>query len=191
MRYINNINVNFNNELINFYEWLESDNITVLKSIPLYKLNNGTYTAIINNKIQVDKEFLNQINSNICLFCNDYDTICIMFDNEGYSIKYSKLSLDDENKIYKIILKEKTNNLKFKIIEPLKYSFHNREIDSKLKNIIDFIKDNKSNKDMIRYLSLEWFNRITDNYNKLINDVNNSKESEIENMFELIKIIHV
>lgn len=191
MKYINNINVNFNNELFNFYEWLETDNITTINNIPLYKLNANTYLKIINNKIKVEKEFLNEINSNICLFCNDYDSICIMFDNEGNSIKYSKLSLDDEAKIYKLILREKTNSLKIKILEPLKYSFHNREINIKLKNIIDFINDNKTNKDMIKYLSLEWFNKITNNSYKLIDEIKKSNEEEIENMFELIKIIHV
>ena len=43
MNYTYNIKVNLKNELINFYEWNKMDKITILKKVPVFKVNDNVY----------------------------------------------------------------------------------------------------------------------------------------------------
>ena len=47
MNYTYNIKVNLKNELINFYEWNKMDKITILKKVPVFKVNDNVYENII------------------------------------------------------------------------------------------------------------------------------------------------
>lgn len=104
MNYTYNIKVNLKNELINFYEWNKMDKITILKKVPVFKVNDNVYENIISGRVKVNDTFLDKISlSNYTsIFCNDIDTICIKFDNKGKIDKLSKLDLIEEKMYLKI-----------------------------------------------------------------------------------------
>ena len=101
MNYTYNIKVNLKNELINFYEWNKMDKITILKKVPVFKVNDNVYENIISGRVKVNDTFLDKISlSNYTsIFCNDIDTICIKFDNKGKIDKLSKLDLIEEKDV--------------------------------------------------------------------------------------------
>lgn len=186
---LKNIKVNLKEELYNFYEWKIEDDIKELSSVPCIKLNNKTYLNLLNNKIKIKEELLSKLKTNICIFAGDYDTICILFDNTGKSIKYSKLLLNTERKIMPLILKEKPTKIEYENISKLNYSFLTRNTKDKLKTIKEYIIKNKNNKELIKYLYLEIFGIVDKDYNKLINEIDNLNKEKVENIFEIIEIL--
>ena len=62
MNYIYNIRVNLKDELINFYEWTNTDKITKLNKVKIYVINYYDYNNVISMNIKVRKEFLNNLN---------------------------------------------------------------------------------------------------------------------------------
>ena len=61
MNYTYNIKVNLKNELINFYEWNKMDKITILKKVPVFKVNDNVYENIISGRVKVNDTFLDKI----------------------------------------------------------------------------------------------------------------------------------
>ena len=61
MNYTYNIKVNLKNELINFYEWNKMDKITILKKVPVFKVNDNVYENIISGIVKVNDTFLDKI----------------------------------------------------------------------------------------------------------------------------------
>ena len=188
MKYIDNISVNLKKEFINFYEWNEIDKITKINKVQIYKVNNDTYYDLLKYNINVTET---GIINKIVIFCNDFDSICIKFDNNGNSVLRSKLLLEEESNIIDIMLRDKCFKLNYKILEEVKYSYNTREENYILDKIGNFINSNKDNIDIINYLSYEWFNKKINNYNRLLELVNTSSKEEINKLYETIKIINV
>ena len=123
MIYIYDVEVNFNRELYSFYDWKETDNISLIRKIPLIKVCKEFYNNILKNSIKVDESFLSEIENKTqiykdrrvgnlrysCSFTNGEDIICILFKNDGEINKISKLSLIDEMECLDLVdtLKEK------------------------------------------------------------------------------------
>ena len=61
MIYVYDLTFNFSEELYDFYDWKDSDNITHFRKIPLIKLSEKIYKVFLNNKIKVDNELLSLI----------------------------------------------------------------------------------------------------------------------------------
>lgn len=102
MKYIYNITVNFKKEFLNFYEWNNTDKLTILKKVKAYKIDNKSYYDVL--KYNIITEYKNET----IILCNDFDSICIKFDSEGNSILRSKLSIDEEISVLEIMYKEIT-----------------------------------------------------------------------------------
>lgn len=185
MKNIYNIKCNFQKELLNFYEWKKEDNIKRIKSINCYKLSNEDYYNIIKYNIK-NSTFKNTY----CLFCNDFDTICINFDEDGNSCLRSKLLLEDEVSVLDTMIREKTYKFDYKKCEKIKYSFYSREEKKKISLINTFFETNKNNKDIIDYLSYEWYGKIVKNNNRLITDINNAGMDKINKIYETIELIN-
>ena len=50
LRHVINIKVNLKDKLINFYEWESKDKITILKKVPIFKVNeiSGSWCSLNN-----------------------------------------------------------------------------------------------------------------------------------------------
>ena len=116
MNYIYDIYLNFNNTLIDFFDWNKNDKLTHIKKTPIFKINSNNFKILCSNKVKVDTTTLNQIENKTevwkdkrgikycCLFCTDSSIICIKFDKNG------RLKLLDGTDLEKWIIYTFNNN---------------------------------------------------------------------------------
>ena len=126
MCYVYDIVLNFNDEIYEFYEWKKDDNLSHIKRINLVRVDTLTYNVIYNNIVSFNDEFLLSI-FNKCEIYNNrtintipyaflltdmYRAMGIILDNNGKTIKYSSLLLDEVKLDFKVIKKKKIIFLK-------------------------------------------------------------------------------
>ena len=110
MDYIYDILLNFNEDLIEFFEWDDNDNIKYIKKIMLFKVDEQTVKDIVNNTILLSLNFTNSIpkyeinnikeKCKLCLLTDGNIVIGLLIENNV--VKYiSRLLLDEE---YEILL---------------------------------------------------------------------------------------
>lgn len=185
MKYIYNITVNFKKEFLNFYEWNNTDKLTILKKVKAYKIDNKSYYDVL--KYNIITEYKNET----IILCNDFDSICIKFDSEGNSILRSKLSIDEEISVLEIMYKEKNTKIEYSLLNEVEYSYYSREEKYKIDTINNFLNNNKNNEEVISYLSYEWFNKEVKNHNKFFESVENAEASDLNKLYETIKLIEI
>ena len=200
MNYIYDIYLNFNNSLIDFFEWNKNDKLIHLKKIPIIKINNNTFKFLCSNTFILDSNTLNEIkykteqwkkkeNIKYCaLFCTNSSIICIKFDNSGKSIEKSFLFVDEELEILDSI-----HNLKEK---KLKLKFLNKDnIVLKTRNQLEkekFIKKriNEINNDELKYIYYECFSKVNSKSKMILDIININKNSiQYEKLYNILKLI--
>ena len=195
MNYINNIRVNFQNKLINFYEWDSNDAIILLDKVDVFKVSDNIYQDIILMKIKVDNSFLKSLkyNKNICIFFCDIDSVCVKFNESGIINKISKLTLEDEDDLLDEFDNIKEYNLKYKKINNSNnYSYNTRREDEIINRLNNYINDNKEDSETINYLYYEWFNKSSnckDKYNKLLKSINSDYSINHDHLYDVIKLL--
>ena len=97
MIYAYDLLINFNEELYDFYDWKETDSITHIRRIPLYKIDDTFYTDLLTRKIKVNTDYLKEIKDKTqifspktletieyaCIFTNGENAIAVNFDTNG------------------------------------------------------------------------------------------------------------
>lgn len=179
MSYIYDTILNFNKELIEFFEWDEKDNIKYIKKILLFKTDTKTITDIIKNEVELTGTFPNNIpkyNINnkdsykICLLTNGKIVIGIVINKS--KVEYiSRLLLDEEydalsqsdnlinTKIeYRIIKKRIKNKKSLTRTEVTINDFLQGEIDSLYK---------QKNKNKLIYLYYEYTGKESQDIDKV------------------------
>ena len=196
MNYEYNIKVNLKKELINFYEWNKNDKITVLKKVPIFKVNDDTYSELLNFNIKVNKSFIEKIelSNNICIFCTNIDSICITFNIDGEIDKISKLDLLEEKDILDSMISKQKYKLNYrKISYKTTYSYNTREENRIINSLVEYIELKKDNKEIIDYLYYEWFNKNSNNknkYEKLVESIKNEYNIKHQKLYEIIELIN-
>lgn len=61
MIYIYDVIADFNDELIDFYDWLDTDYLEHIRKIPMIKINEKLYNNFLNKGIKVGIEYLSKI----------------------------------------------------------------------------------------------------------------------------------
>lgn len=205
MNYYYDILLNLNEELFDFYEWEESDNIEFIKRIPIYRVDNKTLKDILKYQVQFNQELLDNIKNKtilrkngvlemVFLITDSKNAIALELDNKGLVINRSKLLISDE-----INLIERTFNLrevKLKYEKTKKYPERKdlRQIAEKKKLInveIETLYKNK-NKSKLKYLYYEWFNKNEENienmYKNMKKELNLKFNENTLNIYDLIKL---
>lgn len=196
MNYEYNIKVNLKKELINFYEWNKNDKITILKKVPVFKVNDDTYSEFLNFNIKVNKKFIEKIelSNNICIFCTDIDSICIKFNIDGEIDKISKLDLLEEKDILDSMIGKSKYKLNYKKLSSKKiYSYNTREENKIINTLVEYLELKKDNKEIIDYLYYEWFNKNSNNknkYEKLVESIKNEYNIKHQKLYEIIELIN-
>ena len=128
MNYAFDVCLNFNKELYNFYEWNEEDNIIYFLKIPVFKIEEELINDFIKNDVRVDNIFLRKIyNKNQVYFKkNDLHYSCILvtsnyaiglnFNEKGFIIGKSYLSLEEETEVIEFAKFIKYSIINYKII---------------------------------------------------------------------------
>ena len=203
MTYIYDVTLNFNETLYDFFEWNNSDTLTHVRKIPIFKVSNEVFIDILSNVIKVSDTILSKIKGKTdvygkknksftaCLIRNEDNIIALKFNDEGISKYISNIVVEEELDILEI----KVNNTKifeYEIIKQRKtllttrYDSMNKTFIEKQLNSLNV--DNDSEK--IKYLYFEYFGKyITDEklaLNKLKKEfVKNSSSNNLKEFFKL------
>ncbi len=208
MTYVYDLILNFNNELYDFYEWNNSDDIYHIKRISLIKIKSNIYNDFIDNKITIKDDLLLSI-FNKCeyfenrkistipyalLLSDSYRVMGIMLDMNGNVIKYSSLLLDEEEEVLDVV--DRIGEISINYQKKGKNSindltrYENNILKYIKKDIINSYKKKDINK--LKYLYYEYFNKECDDiniiYNSLIDALNSNINSKHYDLYDLIKL---
>ena len=201
--------LNFQENYYEFYEWNNNDEMIHIKKISLMKITSQDYNNILNKKVKFDDNFLfnifnkceyydNKKIQNIAyaiLLTDSYRVMAIILDMDGYVLKYSSLSLEDEEDIIDISDRLGCLKINYQILES-----KNNEFDKTREEIeiINFIKNdllesyNNKKYDKLKYLYYEYFSREKKKKKKIKTDLEKELEKPIDekhyNLYQLIKI---
>ena len=195
MNYTYNITVNFNETLINFYEWDRKDNITRLKKTFVYQVDMKTYRDILNKNIMVCKTFLHTLfpSNYTCIFTTEVDAVCVKFDMDGSIKQLSKLLLDEERDILEELTKENRIILIYKKISnnQNQYSKFTRNEKQNIEKILNFLSKEKDNTSLIEYLYYEWFNTMksSDKYKDLSLSITKEYSEKHDKLLKIIELL--
>ena len=195
MNYTYNVTVNFNENLINFYEWNKDDNIKKLNKTLVYLVDLKTYKDIINKNIKVTKSFLDNLLTTdyTCIFTTEVDAVCVKFDMDGSIKQLSKLLLDEERDILEELTKENRIILIYKKISnnQNQYSKFTRNEKQNIEKILNFLSKEKDNTSLIEYLYYEWFNTMksSDKYKDLSLSITKEYSEKHDKLLKIIELL--
>ncbi len=208
MTYIYDIILNFQNDLYEFYEWNNDDNIYHIKRIYLMKINSKTYNDILDNKVILNEELMLNIfnkseyydNKKILtipytiILTDSYRVMAIMMNMDGLIIKYSSLLLDEEEEVLELSERLATVKITYQIVEKKGKS----NLTRNEKNILKYIKRDLNNTyqekniHKIKYLYYEIFNKQCNDFNKMYHELmdilNDKMDKRHYNLYHLIKL---
>lgn len=193
MNYIYDILLNFNPKLYEIYEWEKKDNITHIRKIPLFKITSVDLYNILNNKVEIDIDFLTNLYKktecfaknkvlyiNYAFLLTDGKEVVAIKSNGKNIIGYSKLLYEEEAEVLEYSLSIKKIEIKYEVISKFKINFATRN-ENKIKNYI-FKTLNKmvinNDEEKLNYIYLECFNK------KINGDVKKQIYIELENKWD-------
>ena len=185
MIYIYDVLLNFNENLIEFFNWYDEDNIKYIKKIPLFKVSTSFIKDIVYNSIKIDNLFLENIknkcllfeetkeNFNACIFSDGNIAIGVNFTDNKID-KVSRMLLDEEEEILNItshINETEINYQKLnKLDRNINISTKDLELQTKIKQEFDYLyKENQIEK--LNYYYYEYFNKVCNDKNKTYNEL--------------------
>lgn len=191
MVYIYDIVLNFNDELLEFFEWEDNDDIKYIKRLPLIKVEDSLIKDVLENDILFDDLLLDQIkgktiyydskneNYPVVVLSNQDIAIAVLINNNGY--KYSRLLLDEEYEVLNIVSKLSITKVDYSIIGKKSINNNLTREERKIKGIllkeIDYLY-NSNKLDKLNYYYYEYFNEI-----------NNNKEEVYKRLKETLSVI--
>ena len=205
MNYYYDILLNFQDVYCMFYEWDENDAIDFIKKIPLYHVDSKVYKDLLTKKVKVTKSFLDEIEDKTklkqnntlkytCIFGDGKNAIAIEFNDDGIILNKSSILLEDEININEFMYSIDLFKLEYEVIINDKKRIETRQ-DEKIKRLLKIEIDsmyNNENKSKLKYIYLEWFNNLSDDYDEMyknmlkkIENKLTKKEYEIYNLIKL------
>lgn len=204
MNYYYDILLNFNDSLLSFYEWEETDSLEYFKKIPLFQVNTKTLKDLVNYNIIIDEYYLNLIKdkakskgntpSYVAIFADKNGSIAIEFNESGYSISRSLLSIDDEVNINDLLYTIDIKDINYKKDKLLKRNNNLRYEDSIKRVIKKELNNLINNKDYLKlkYLYMEWSNKDDNDYHtmykEMLTSLDKSVSSKEVKIYDLIKL---
>ena len=202
MNFIYDIVLNFNKDFYNFFEWNKNDNIINVKKIPIFLIDNDTFTSMKYDNVIVSKEFIDLIKDKTytytrsklgisCLISNNKEVIAVLFNDNGNLIKRSSLMLDEEEEVLDEI--ENDSLYKINIIKRRKVNIENvnRNIKEKKDFLIKYINEEKNDINL-KYLYYDYFEKDENNIkiikNELIKEIKNNWNKKLNNFYDTVKI---
>lgn len=204
MTYIYDILLNFNEKLIEYFEWDESDKIKYIKKIVLFKINSKSLREIINNEVVFSDDFLKKVpkyqmngsfdSLKICLFTDGFLVVGVLF-KKNRVVLYSRMLCDEEKETLEISDNLDFIDVDYEIIKKRDNSFDyltrkEKSVKEKLDSFFDNYYFNKKY-DILFYLYYEYFNSECNNidevYKSLKNSLNDFNNYHL-NLFDIISI---
>ncbi len=204
MVYIYDIVLNFNDELLEFFEWEDNDDIKYIKRLPLIKVEDSLIKDVLENDILFDDLLLDQIkgktiyydskneNYPVVVLSNQDIAIAVLIKDNGY--KYSRLLLDEEYEVLNIVSKLSTTKVEYSIID--KKSINNnltreeRKIRGILLSEIDYLY-NSNKLDKLNYYYYEYFNEVNNNKEEVYKRLKDTLNTIDDKHLKLLEIVHL
>lgn len=204
MYLINDVLLNFNKELYEFYEWDYKDECIHLRQIPCIKVNNKIIREIYNNNIKFNKSLLEMIKDKTILFKNkqkinyyiifydEYIAIALELDEKGYIKRKSRMLYDEEKEL--LLNNKKQEKIKYNIIGKNNYNlnFYTRR-EKKLIAILNKYIESLEDDEKIKYIYLECTNKYENNSElckvKLKKLISKPDINIIDKLINVIKVI--
>ena len=205
MIYVYDIIVNLNDEIRDFYDWQEDDDLMHLRRVPLIKVDDETYINLISKSIKVSSEFLDIIRDKTqvfnlrsyetlnyaCVFTNKENAFIMTFYDNGKTKDKSKFLINEELEIVDLSRKLKNIHIDYKIIcNKTNKCKIIREDKVKLDKILKSLEYIKNNNQLIEYLTIEWFNK-RENYNNLIKDIKKNYTKKHDEFLEILSLVSI
>lgn len=210
MTYIYDIVLNFNNDFYEFYEWDKNDNLTLIKKIPLIKVESDFLDKVFNLKLKIDDPLILEITDKCevnnkkkkilkyaCLLTDSYRIIGILLNNKGEIIKLSDLLIDEAFETLNISKRLQTKNIAYNILETRNNNYFLTRNEIKIKEYmeLELKRINKENDlEKLKYLYFEFFNKTpTDDlniYKELLKTINTNLTNNHLKLYKLLKLIH-
>ena len=196
MNYTYEVMTNFKNNLIDFFEWNNSDKIIMIKKIPIIKIETIDFKKLFSNNFSIKNEFLEKIkvkNRFFCLLMDDSNVFAVEFNNKGVSIKKSSLLVDEELDILENYYDIPTYNFEYQILKKEPASLITRLEKTK----IDFLNDKISklkipdDNTKIKYLYLECFETYELDSKKALNRLKTTlkRKEYINNLYNFFQLL--
>lgn len=204
MNFYYDITLDFLENNYPFYEVCENDSFSYIKKIPLFQITSKVLKELVLNKVKVSNDFLKIIENKThtekgiikyaCILADKNNALAFIFDDEGISINYSALSLNDELNLLEVIYTIKNIDLEYEVIEKKKTNNDLRK-EMNMRSIINQEIDKlyqEKNKSKLQFLYLEWFNNyeedVTKIYQKMKKQIQEQLGNKEENIFHIIEI---
>ena len=205
MDYYYDILLNFQERYCMFYEWDENDALDYVKKIPLLHVSAKAFEDLRQKKIKVEKEFLSAIENKTKLKQNNYlkytaifsdgkNSLAIEFDDAGYTLNKSSLTLEDELNINEFTYNVSLEKIDYKVIDSDEVVKETRQ-EAKVKKILRLEIDNmyqSKNYSKLKYIYLEWFSKLKNNpeemYEEMLKKLEGKLTEKEYNIYELIKL---
>lgn len=207
MYYYYDILLNFgdDNNLFEFYEWEESDDVEFVKKIPLFRVPTNILTDCLKYKVKFDNTLLEQIKDktilkssnhleNAFLISDAKNALALELNSEGIVVSRSKLLLADEENLLEIMFTMKETNLKYKKQEkysPKEQLRQMEKIKKLIKCEIDTLYESK-NYSKLKYLYYEWFNKNNENIDTVYKEMTTSLQKDynenLKRVYDFIKL---
>ena len=204
MNFYYDIVVNFQENNYMFYEWAESDVLEYIITVPIFQVTTKVLRDLINNNIEVDKEFLDSIYNKtklkkgfleyVSLFVSKNGAIVLEFASDGKVIARSGLQVNDECNVMEVIYTLPIFRLEYKVLNRLELNKDLR-LESTIKDFINLeINTLYKNKEWekIVFLYNEWFLKSDPNVGEMVQEMQNRLKGEITDrefrIYNLIKL---
>ena len=199
MNYIFDINLNFNDNYFDFFDWNKNDLIIDVRKIPIFKVRSNVLNDFKNYMIKLDSEFVNRIKNKTEYYLNRTiklmtsflitDGISIMAIKIDKKLKFSSLQIDDELDIMEeldlkesFIKYERLSKIRRDEFKTRKQIEQEKIVKQKIKNIIE-----EKNCSKIKYIYYECFDEKEDDLNIIYERFN----KEISNKNVYLSILNI
>ena len=205
MTYIYDLLLNYNDNILDFYEWCKDDRLITVEKIPVFKVSSTVLNDFINNKIKISLVLLNKIKNKTftnvgsikysCLITDLRKVIALKFNDLGEVIGISSLLLDEEDDVIDEVECVSFELFEYEILSKYQDNYfltrREKKIRSFLLEEISFLYQNKDY-DELNYLYDEVYSdekSIMEKYNYLIQDISNNYDRKYEKLYEIIKMV--
>lgn len=208
MNYIYDVVLNFQDELIEFYEWSSEDTIDHIKRIPIFRVTTQNLNDLVNKNIIISNDFIQKIkNKTKCyrktndlkysaLFTDLNRVVGIEFTKEGNNICRSSLLLDEEETIILECRFDLIEKIYYKTISTLNKNFLTRQENKKRNYILKELEKvyQAKNIDKLNYLYKEIYNdsslSFESKYLKLQKSIQENYESKYNVLYDILKLTY-
>ena len=208
MYYYYDVLLNFGSEeeVYDFYEWEENDSVEFVKKIPVFRISTNCLKDNLKYKVKYDISIVEQIKEktlvkasnntleNTMIISDTKNALALELNEEGIVISRSKLLLSDEMNLSEVMFTMKESDLQYEKLE--KYGINAtlrqiKEIKKLIKCEIDTLYET-NNQSKLKYLYYEWFNKNSDNIEKIYKEMTSSLQKgyneNLKKIYDFIKM---